>query len=123
MSAVEQAAWCGAFVVLLLVSVVVFVRHERRALRSGTDVGIVHSMDIGGMTVSPGQGGISVDSLVQLKDNGCLSDTRGVVIHYDASPGYEAAIVRWANGVVTVETDVTRLVLDPFASSLAGVAR
>lgn len=95
-----------------------------RPLRSGTTVGIVHSMDVGGPLISAGQSvfrkGTRVEDRLGHPNN---PRSTGCVLHYDASPGHEAAIVRWDNGMVTVELDVTTLAPVPMLSPLAGVVR
>lgn len=89
-------------------------------LRSGTKVGIVHSMDVGGSRNIAGQSDIRPDSIVTLKDNGCLNRT-GVVLHVAEG----RAVVRWRLPIPMVTVDLlSDLVLDvPTISPLAGVVR
>ena len=91
-----------------------------RPLRSDTKVGIVHSMDVGGSRNIAGQSDIRPDSIVTLKDNGCLNRT-GVVLHV----AEDRAVVRWRLPIPMVTVDLlSDLVLDvPTISPLAGVVR
>ncbi|ADX31982.1 hypothetical protein TPA2_gp68 [Tsukamurella phage TPA2] len=76
----------------------------------GSLVGIVHSMDEGGSPISPGQSDFQKGTRVRDRlGHPEKHVAEGCVLHYDASPGHEAAIVRWDRGTVTVELDLTTL--------------
>lgn len=76
----------------------------------GTSGGIVHRVDIDEAPIVAGQGVFSKGTRVELREG--FPDepgSTGCVLHYDASPDQEAAIIRWGNGIVTVELDLTVL--------------
>ena len=70
----------------------------------GSLVGIVHSMESGGPVISAGQSVFQKGTRVRDRKGGPKKLVyAGSVLHYDASPGDESAVVRWDSGIVTVE--------------------